>query len=279
MVGRKRKNSGQRLREAAVWLAAAACVASVFPIYWMLATSLKTRADVFAYPPQWLFHPTLDNYQQALTAGHFFQSLLNSLVIATLSTAIAVILGSAAAYSMARFKVGGRFLPLWVLSTRMFPPIVIVVPVFLLLSNIGLVDTYPGLIAVYVTVGLPFVIWLMRGFFLEIPPALEEAAWIDGCDRLRAMVRVVLPLTTPGLAVTSIFVFMSTWNEFLLASVLTGPVTRTAPIAAAQFSTEYSIEWGPLMAAGILCLAPMVIAGLLVQPYIVRGLTLGAVKG
>ncbi|MDA8217262.1 MAG: carbohydrate ABC transporter permease [Dehalococcoidales bacterium] len=254
-------------------------MANVFPIYWMFATSLKTEADVYAYPPKWLFLPTLENYWHIFTAAQFLNPLLNSLIIASVATAIAVILGSAAAYGMARFKVGGRFLPFWVLSTRMFPPIVVVVPVFLLLSNMHMLDTHAGLIAVYITVGLPFVIWLMRGFFLEIPPALEEAAWIDGCDRFQAMVRVVLPLTAPGLAVTSVFVFISTWNEFLLASVLTGTSAKTAPLAAAQFSSEYGIQWGPMMATGVVVLAPMVVAGLLAQPYIVRGLTLGAVKG
>ncbi|MCL5109840.1 MAG: carbohydrate ABC transporter permease [Chloroflexi bacterium] len=279
MTARRRRSPQQRLREAAVWLVAAACVANVFPIYWMFATALKSEADVFAYPPVWVFMPTLDNYRHIFTAAGFFRPLLNSLFIAAVSTTAAVILGTAAAYGMARFKVGGRFLPLWVLSTRMFPPIVIVVPVFLLLSSLHLLDTYPGLIAVYVTVGLPFVIWLMRGFFLEIPAALEEAAWIDGCDRFQAMVKVVLPLTAPGLAVTSVFVFISTWNEFLLASVITGTATKTAPLAAAQFSSEFGIQWGPMMATGVVVLAPMVVAGLLAQPYIVRGLTLGAVKG
>ena len=275
----RRRTPRQKLLLAASWLIAAACVANVFPIYWMVATSLKSEADIHAYPPLLLFPVTLENYRELFVTARFFTPMRNSLVVAIGSTVGSVVLGSMAAYALGRFKVGGRVFPFWILAMRMFPPIVLALPVFFLASGAGLLNSQLALIAVYQMLNLPFVIWLMRGFFMEIPLSLEEAAWIDGCSRWQAMVRVVLPLARPGLAVTSIFVFIASWNEFLLAAVLTGPETRTAPVAAAQFSGEYGILWGPMMAAGTVIVLPMLAAAMLVQRYIVRGLALGAVKG
>ena len=268
-----------KLLATATWLVAAACVANVFPVYWMVATSLKSEVDIHPYPPRFVFAPTLDNYAQLFGTARFLQPMGNSLVIAAASTVGSVVLGSMAAYAMGRFRVGGRLFPFWILAMRMFPPIVLALPIFFLASGAGLLNSRVALIAVYIMLNLPFVIWLMRGFFMEIPLSLEEAAWIDGCSRWQAMLRVVLPLARPGLAVTSIFVFIASWNEFLLAAVLTSGDTRTAPVAAAQFSGEYGILWGPMMAAGTVIVLPMLAAGLLVQRYIVRGLALGAVKG
>ena len=274
-----RRSSRQRWLAAASWLIAAACVGNVFPIYWMVVTSLKSEADIHTYPPRFLFPLTLDNYTQLFGQANFLQPFANSLVVALGSTVGSVVLGSTAAYALGRFRVGGRLFPMWILAMRMFPPIVLALPIFFLISGAGLLNSRPALVAVYLMLNLPFVIWLMRGFFMEIPLALEEAAWIDGCSRWQAMVHVVLPLARPGLAVTSIFVFIASWNEFLLAAVLTGPETRTAPVAAAQFSGEYGILWGPMMAAGTVIVLPMLAAAMLVQRYIVRGLALGAVKG
>ena len=274
-----RRSARQRWLAAASWLIAAACVGNVFPIYWMAATSLKSEADIHTYPPRFLFPLTLENYAQLFGQANFLQPFENSLVVATSSTVGSVVLGSLAAYALGRFRVGGQLFPMWILAMRMFPPIVLALPIFFLISGAGLLNSRPALVAVYLMLNLPFVIWLMRGFFMEIPLALEEAAWIDGCSRWQAMVHVVLPLARPGLAVTSIFVFIASWNEFLLAAVLTGPETRTAPVAAAQFSGEYGILWGSMMAAGTVIVLPMLAAAMLVQRYIVRGLALGAVKG
>lgn len=274
-----RRTPRQKLFQAATWLVAAACVANVFPVYWMVTTSLKSEADIHVYPPLFLFPITFENYTQLFGTARFVYPFVNSLIVATVSTVGSVALGSMAAYGIGRFRLGGKLFPFWILAMRMFPSIVLALPIFFLASSAGLLDSRAALIAVYLMFNLPFVIWLMRGFFLEIPLSLEEAAWIDGCSRWQAMVRVVLPLARPGLAVTAIFGFIASWNEFLLAAVLTGPETRTAPVAAAQFSGEYGILWGPMMAAGTVIVLPMLVVGLLVQPYIVRGLTLGAVKG
>lgn len=275
----RRRSPRQKLLTAGTWLIAAACVANVFPVYWMVATSLKSEANVHTYPPLFVFPITLENYAQLFTQANFLRPFVNSFIVAVCATAGSVVLGSMAAYGIGRFKVGGKLFPFWILAMRMFPPIVLALPIFFLISGAGLLNSRAALIAVYLMLNLPFVIWLMRGFFLEIPLSLEEAAWIDGCSRWQAMIQVVLPLARPGLAVTSIFVFIATWNEFLLAVVLTGPETRTAPVAAAQFSGEYGILWGPMMAAGTVIVLPMLVAAFLVQRYIVRGLALGAVKG
>lgn len=267
------------LRATLAWFAALGCVLNLFPIVWMAVTSFKAEADVYTYPPRWAFRPTLDNYRELFGVENFLPPFINSLVVASASTALALVLGSLAAYGLARYQVGGKYFPFWILSTRIFPPMVVALPVFFLITNLRLLDTRTGLSVIYLAIFLPFVIWLMRGFLLDIPLALEEAALIDGCNRWQAMVKVVLPLAGPGLAVTAIFTFIAAWNEFLLAIVLTGKNAKTAPVAAAAFASEYGVRWGPMMAAGVVILVPMILAALAVQRYIVRGLTLGAVKG
>ncbi|HEX8140398.1 MAG TPA: carbohydrate ABC transporter permease [Pyrinomonadaceae bacterium] len=254
------------------------------PVYWMVTMSLKSEVDQFAVPPRWIgFTPTLAHYHDAFLARSFGLYLVNSLVVSVASTVCAMVLGTLAAYGLARFrwprKMGKR-LSLWILSTRMFPPIVTAVPLFLMMRDVGLLNTRLALVIVYTAFNLPFVVWMMRGFFDEIPRELEEAARVDGDSRLGALRRVVLPLVVPGLAATSIFCLIVSWNELLLALILTQTdAAMTLPVGIAGRVTQYEIKWGVMSAAGVVAMMPILVFALAVQRYLVRGLSLGAVKG
>lgn len=277
-----KKNANPRFVKYA--LLAAALLAALAPVYWMLTVSLKTEVEQFAVPPRWLgFSPTLAHYREAFLARSFGRYLLTSAVVAACSTACAMLLGTLAAYALARFELPRRAAPrlsLWILSTRMFPPIVTAVPVFLLMRDVRLLNTLPALVVVYTAFNLPFVVWMMRGFFREIPRDLEEAALVDGDTRLGALRRVVLPLAAPGLAATAVFCLIAAWNEFLFALVLTQTdAAMTLPVGIAGRVTQYEIKWGVMSAAGVVAMTPMLLFALAVQRYLVRGLSLGAVKG
>ena len=261
-----------------------AMVAAIAPVYWMLTISLKREVDQFANPPRWLFFPpTLEHYYDAFVARAFVQYLITSALVAIVSTGCALIIGTLAAYSLARFELPWRLdrkLSLWILSTRMFPAIVTAVPLFLMMRDLGLLDTRLALIIVYTGFNLPFVIWMMRGFFAEVPRDLEEAAMVDGDSRLGALWRVVLPLVAPGLAATAVFCLIVSWNEFLFALVLTQTdEAMTLPVGIAGRVTQYEIKWGVMSAAGVVAIIPILAFAIAVQRYLVRGLWLGAVKG
>lgn len=258
--------------------------AAVIPVYWMVTISLKSEVDQFAIPPRWLqFSPTLAHFYDAFFSRAFGQYLLTSIIVAVLSTICAVTLGTLAAYGLARFKLRARLdqrLSVWILSTRMFPPIVSAVPLFLMMRDLRLLNTLTSLIIVYTALNLPFVVWMMRGFFRELPRELEEAAMVDGDSRLGALVRVILPLVTPGLAATAVFCLIVSWNEFLLALVLTQTdASMTLPVGIAGRVTQYEIKWGVMSAAGVVAMIPILVFAMAVQRYLVRGLSLGAVKG
>ena len=259
-------------------------LATLAPIYWMITISFKREVDQFAVPPRWFwFAPTLEHYLDAFVVRSFGQYLINSLVVATGSTVCALVLGTLAAYSLARFRLPGnldRKLALWILSTRMFPAIVTAVPLFLIMRDLRLVNTRLSLIIVYTSFNLPFVVWMMRGFFAEVPRDLEEAAMVDGDSRLGALWRVVLPLVTPGLAATAVFCLIVSWNEFLFALVLTQTDdAMTLPVGIAGRVTQYGIKWGVMSAAAVVAMVPILAFAMSVQKYLVRGLSLGAVKG
>jgi multiple sugar transport system permease protein len=257
---------------------------ALLPVYWMLTISLKTEADQFASPPQWLlFTPTLEHYKDAFVTRSFGQYLATSAIVATLSTLSAMLIGTLAAYGLARFELKYRLnkrLSLWILSTRMFPPIVTAVPLFLMMRDLRLLNTLTSLVIVYTAFNLPFVVWMMRGFFKEVPREMEEAALVDGDSRMGALVRVILPLVAPGLAATAVFCLIMSWNEFLFALVLTQTdAAMTLPIGIAGRVTQYEIKWGVMSAAGVVAMLPILVFALSVQRYLVRGLSLGAVKG
>src|SRR5678816_1536717 len=257
---------------------------SLAPVYWMLTISFKTEGDQFANPPLWFaFTPTLDHYYDAFVTRSFGEYLLTSAIVAVTSTLLALVIGTLAAYALARFELPfklNRRLSLWILSTRMFPAIVTAVPLFLMMRDVQLLNTRAALIIVYTAFNLPFVVWMMRGFFDEVPRDLEEAALVDGDSRMGALFRVVLPLVTPGLAATAVFCLIVSWNEFLFALVLTQTdASMTLPVGIAGRVTQYEIKWGVMSAAGAVAIVPILVFALAVQKYLVRGLSLGAVKG
>jgi multiple sugar transport system permease protein len=259
-------------------------LAALAPVYWMFTISLKSEVDHFASPPPWFnFTPTLEHYYDAFVTRSFGQYLITSAVVAVVSTLCALVLGTLAAYSLARFRLPydlDQKLSLWILSTRMFPAIVTAVPLFLMMRDLRLLDTKASLIIVYTAFNLPFVVWMMRGFFDEVPRDLEEAALVDGDSRLGALVRVVLPLVAPGLAATAVFCLIVSWNEFLFALVLTQTdASMTLPVGIAGRVTQYEIKWGVMSAAGAVAIVPILVFAMAMQRYLVRGLSLGAVKG
>ncbi|HEV7377816.1 MAG TPA: carbohydrate ABC transporter permease [Pyrinomonadaceae bacterium] len=265
-------------------LVAIAVFSALLPVYWMVTISLKTEVDQFSVPPKWLvFSPTLAHYYDAFVERSFGQYLITSAIVAVLSTVCAIVLGTLGAYALSRFRLPHKLntrLALWILSTRMFPPIVTAIPLFLLMRDVRLLDTISSLVIVYTAFNLPFVVWMMRGFFNEIPRDLEEAARVDGDSRLGALRRVLLPLVAPGLAATAVFCLIISWNEFLFALTLTQTDNAmTLPVGIAGRVTQYEIKWGVMSAAGVVAMIPILVFALAVQRYLVRGLSLGAVKG
>ncbi|HEX6189501.1 MAG TPA: carbohydrate ABC transporter permease [Pyrinomonadaceae bacterium] len=261
-----------------------ALLLTLAPVYWMITISFKREVDQFALPPKWfVFTPTLEHYADAFINRSFGQYLFNSLFVAVASTICALVIGTLAAYALARFRLPwnlDRKLALWILSTRMFPAIVTAVPLFLIMRAVWLVNTRVSLIIVYTGLNLPFVVWMMRGFFAEVPRDLEEAAMVDGDSRMGAFWRVVLPLVAPGLAATAVFCLIVSWNEFLFALVLTQTDdAMTLPVGIAGRVTQYGIKWGAMSAAAVVAMVPILVFALSVQRYLVRGLSLGAVKG
>lgn len=262
----------------------------LFPIYWIVSTSLKQQNDVATLPPHLFdFRPTLDNYvavlqgsttfQTAVAVPDFTADLLHSFLIGIASTGLALILGTPAAYVLARIRFRGRaLLAISILATRILPPLGVLVPIFVLYSKVHLIDTFIGLIVLYLSFSLSLVIWMMRGFIAEVPGALEECAMIDGTGRLGALLRITLPLVAPGLAATTILSLLFNWNEFLFAVTLTSQTARTAPVAASLFLSSHAVVWGNLSAACVLIAGPIFIFALMVQRHLVRGLVSGAVR-
>ena len=280
-----------RAEQTLVWIVVALLlVIFLFPIYWIVTTSLKGQSDVVTLPPNlFAFRPTLANYvsvlegtttfQTAVAVPDFSADLLHSFAIGIASTGLALVLGTPAAYTLARIRFRGRAaVALAILATRILPPLGILVPVFVLYSRLHLIDTFVGLIVLYLSFSLSLVIWMMRGFIEDIPAALEECAMVDGSGRLGALVRITLPLAAPGLAATAILSLLFNWNEFLFAVTLTSQTARTAPVAASLFLSSHVVVWGNLSAACVLIAGPIFVFALMVQRHLVRGLISGAVR-
>jgi multiple sugar transport system permease protein len=253
----------------------------VAPFYWLAVTSIKPQDDLLANPPVWFpAHPTGVHYSNALNHMRGWLGLKNSLIVASAVTVLAVLIGSAAAYSMARFRTGGKHLAFWVLSQRFMPPIAVVIPVFLMFRTLGLVDSRIGLILLYTVFALPFTIWMMYAYFRQMPVELEEAALVDGCSRWQALWKVAWPLAAPGIVSAAAFAFIFSWTEFLFALVLTSTKAVTLPVVVAGTAVEFQGNlFGEASALTMVSLVPAVLLGILVQRHIVRGLTLGAVQG
>jgi multiple sugar transport system permease protein len=251
----------------------------LFPIYWIFLTSFKTPLLINEKIPVFWFTPTLENYHHLFVEFRFARVLQNSLSITATTTLAVIVLALLAAYALGRMDVpGGKHIALWMLSLRFMPPIAIVLPFFIAWQRTGLIDTYPGLILIYIAFNLPFAIWLLRGFLVEVPRDLDEAATLDGLGHLAILRRIILPVVAPGVAVTAIFTFMFAWNEYLMALVLTSRNATTVPVTVSKFIQAYSILWGDVGASATIELLPVLVVVFLLQRHITRGITLGAVK-
>ena len=251
----------------------------LFPVVWLVLMSVRTEADSFRMPPRLFLAPTAKNYLD-LMQSKFFRAFENSVVTATATTVLSLLLGVPAAYALGRAQLRPeRLLSLWVLATRMAPPIAFGIPFFLIYKNLDLIDTRLGLVLVYLTFNLSLVIWMMRAFFEGLPASLEEAAYIDGAGVVGTFLRVTLPLSAPGLATTAIFCFLLSWNDFFYSLILTRSGAVTAPVAIVNFMNYERWEYGKITAATTLIMLPVVVFSLAVRKYLIRGLTAGAVKG
>jgi multiple sugar transport system permease protein len=257
----------------------------LFPIMWVIGTSVKLPGEYLRNPPVWIpQNPTLVHFGNVM-AQRGNLALKNSVIIASGATLLSMLVGSLAAYSLARLNTGGRHFAFWLLSQRLMPPVVLVVPFFLLLRDLGRInpalglDSHAALIALYTVFNLPFVIWMMRSYFEAVPAEIEESALVDGSTRLKAFRSITLPLAIPGLIATSTFAFIFSWMEFLFAVVFTRTKAVTLPVAIAGFSGSQGSNWGQASALAVVAMLPVFALGLLVQRHFVRGLTLGAVRG
>ena len=274
------KNKHQRkkvIKNVGYWIVVALVIIPfLFPLVWMLLSSLKVQGDITRIPPVWNFTPTTQHYRAVFADHDFARYIFNSAVIALGSTVFSLILGLPAAYSIARFQQT-KF-SLGILIARIAPGITFLIPWFMLFSRLRMVDTYTSMILAHMLVGLPFIVWVMTPFFEGLPVELEQAAMIDGASQAGAFFRVLLPLTGPGVITSSILAFVFSWNNFMFGVVLTGAKTKTLPVAVFNFMAYSEINWGGLMAAAVVITAPVIVIALVAQKYIIQGLTTGAVK-
>ncbi|QOZ44666.1 carbohydrate ABC transporter permease [Bradyrhizobium sp. CCBAU 53340] len=251
----------------------------LFPVYWLFMISFKTPDEIYHVPPLWIpGEIQFSNYYVLFRDGDVL-AILNSLIVAGVSSGIAIVLGTLCAYSLARFGTGGENLAMWIISQRMIPPIAVVFPIFLIYVYFGLVDGYFGLILLYTAFNLPYVIWMMRGYIVDVPLELEESALVDGLNRWEVIWKVVFPMVRPGLMATSVFTFVFAWNDFLFALVLTRTEVITFPVMLTHYFGGQSNFWAKIAAMSVLGTLPIFIAVSVMQRYLVRGISLGAVKG
>jgi multiple sugar transport system permease protein len=252
---------------------------SLSPFIWNFMTSFKDKGEYFTYPPVFISQTiNFEHYTQAWNLGAG-KGIQDSLIITVFTTLIALVLGSLAAYALARFKIGGENLAFWILSIRMMPPVASILPLFLFFRTLRWLDTYQALILTYALFNVPFAVWMMKGFFEELPHELEEAALVDGCGRLGAFVKIALPLVTPGLVATALFCFMFSWNEFIFALILGRSRVTPITVNISGLIGGHEILWAEISSASIMASIPIIILAIMLQRYLVRGLTLGAVKG
>jgi multiple sugar transport system permease protein len=251
----------------------------LIPLYFIGLTSLKPDLLLFTRPPVFFFPPTLDGYVKVLKRSDFILAYRNTIIVGLLTTVFSLYLGTTCGYALARAKFrGSQMISVWILLIRMAPPIGFALPLYVMLRTLRLLDTFPGLVLVYLTRTLPFVTWLMIGFVKAVPEALEESASIDGCTRIQTLFRITLPLTLPGITTCAIFTFIMSWNEFFYALIIAGRRTVTAPLVIRGFISAEAVNWAQLAAASILVVIPVVIFGMIVQKGLVAGLAKGAIK-
>ena len=275
MATRRINRLQSRMLLTALWCVVAPIY--LFPYIWMVLTGIRDPVDTIAM--RLVFTPTLDGFRTIFNESGFESYLLNSVIVSVLSTLLVLAAASPAAYALAHLGTRRQVFLAAVLVARMVPGVAILVPVYLAAAAVQVLDTYGVLIVVNTAFNLPFAIWLLRGFSREVPRELREAAIIDGCTERQVFLRIMLPLMTGGLVATGVFVFIAAWNEFLFALALTQSHAATAPLAMVGFRNEYGVQWGAIGAAALLISTPVVLFALAMQRYLVRGLTMGSVKG
>ncbi|MBX2880823.1 MAG: carbohydrate ABC transporter permease [Granulosicoccus sp.] len=251
----------------------------VFPVYWLAMISIKTPDDIYAYPPVWIPSEVHFSSYVALFRDGDAWSVWNSLVTASVSTLLAMLIGTTAAYSLVRFRTGGNHLAIWIISQRMIPPIAVAFPIFLLFVAWQWIDTLYGLILLYTAFNVPYVTWMMRGYIQEIPLELEQSAQVDGLSRWAVLYKVVLPMVRAGFFATAVFTFIFAWNDFLFALILTKSEAVTYTVKVTGYFGSQSTFWSKIGAMSMLGVLPMIVVVATMQRFIVRGMSLGAVKG
>jgi len=252
----------------------------LLPLYWVIVTSIKPTSDYLVVPPVWFpAQPTIVHYTAALFSYRGLQALVNSLIISSASTVLSTIFGTMMAYSLARFNTGGKHLAFWVLSQRFLPPVAVILPIFLLFRSWKLYDTHVGLILAYTFMTLPLTVWMMYAYFRQLPKSLEEAALVDGLSRWQTLWKIAVPLAAPGIVAAAVFAFIAVWTEFLFALILTSRHAFTLPTVFRAFLSFQGAQYGEACALATTSLVPSLILGMLVQRHLVRGLTLGAIRG
>ncbi len=249
----------------------------LFPLVWMVLSSLKTNVQVTEFPPLWLFWPTWQNYADVFTKNPFYSYMLNSTIIALAAVGVGLVVGLPAAYTMARYRQTS--LGVLFLSMRILPSIALLVPLFVIYRSLGLINSLGGIVIAHLIIVVPLIVWIMAGFFEDIPKELEEAALIDGCTRAGTFVRIILPLSKPGIVAATILSFIASWNNFIFVLILGGRDTITLPMAVYGFVSFEDVNWGGLNAAATVITVPILVLSLVVQRYLAGGLTMGAVKG
>jgi len=251
----------------------------VFPFYWMVTASFKQQSAILASTPQFFFQPTFENYVNAFSKFDILKSLQNSLFVALVTVLISLVLGTPAAYAIARFEFKAKQdIWFWFISNRMLSPIVVALPFFLIARNFRLLDTTWALILIYLTFNVPIVVWICADQFRNIPKELDEAATLEGYNSFAIFLKIALPLAAPALAVSAIFCFIFSWNELLYALILTRNEAKTAPVVATSFMSGYELPWGQIMDTGTMVALPVIIFSMIVSRQLVRGLTAGAIK-
>ena len=249
----------------------------LFPFLWMLSSSFKTQVDIIAWPPKILFDPTLRNYEKVFDEQDFLKYFVNSTIVGTAAVGMSLLLGLPAAYSIARFRQ--RKLAVFILLARLMPGISFLMPWYIVFSRLDLMDSYTALILSHMLIALPIVVWIMSTYFATIPQELEESAMVDGATRQYAFWKIILPLSGPGIITATTLSFIFSWNNFMFSQVLSMEKTRTLPIAVYNFLSYAEVDWGGVMAAAVAIMAPAIVLTMIFQKYVVKGLTMGAVKG
>jgi multiple sugar transport system permease protein len=266
------------LGQAAFYLAVIAIALVVlFPFLWMLSSSFKTQIDIIAWPPKLVFEPTLQNYRKVFGEQDFLKYFVNSTIVGTVAAGLSLVLGLPAAYSIARFRQ--RRLAVFILLARLMPGISFLMPWYIVFSRMNLMDSYTALILSHMLIALPIVVWIMSTYFSTIPPDLEESAMVDGATRQYAFWKIILPLSGPGIITATTLSFIFSWNNFMFSQVLSMEKTKTLPIAVYNFLSYAEVDWGGVMAAAVAIMAPAILLTMVFQKYVVKGLTMGAVKG